>query len=484
VKTTNTIRVTAAMSVLVLMAGVTGTAAGAFAANRTSVKQGPRQVAPESGTAAPLIATNDGVLRFRPARPAGGQVKVAATPDPVRHPLSAAVCRQRYGLPCYGLPELSRAYGLDRLHRDGATGEGTTVALIMPFHDPHLKSAVSTYSRQYKLGEPRLTVVRHGSGIRTVDPADPMMLSAAVENELDSEMIRTTAPDARIEVIEVPGTWAPTSDMGTAANTAVWAARHIPNLGVVSMSYGWGEPNYRERNGGGLARLREQNAALHRAAGLGVTEVAATGDDGATTGNLAETAYYKRRAVYFPASSPDVTGVAGTELHLSDTGVRRARDTLWTDSDGQGTATGGGVSEVFGRPRWQPRALGSGRSVGDIALNASSRSRAWFYTPYSGVFPGQGPGWDRVAGTSASAPLMAGLVADAAAEAGHGLGNVNPALAGLRSHAGGGVLDVVKGCNTAHDVPGWCAADGPDTPTGVGTVGDASAFVGALAHSA
>lgn len=403
-----------------------------------------------------------------------------SAPQPVTHPLSPAECRAAYGSPCYGAGELARTYGLDRLRRHGLTGGGQEVALIMPFHDPHLPSVLATYSRQYGLGAPRLTVNRPYGPVKTIDPSDPNMAVPGTEEELDAEMIRTTAPGARIRVIEVPGDWISTTNMTTAASAAAWAARRFPRVAVISMSYGWGEPNYREKGGGGLALLHRQDATLRRVTGSGVTLLAADGDNGPTTANLAETALYKHRAVYFPASSPSVTAVSGTGLHLRDSGTRRARDTVWADTSGQGAATGGGHSDVFARPAWQPRQLGNRRNVGDIALAGSDRSRIWFYSAYSAL-AGQARGWERVAGTSLSSPLLGGLVADAAQQAGHRLGNINPTLAGMHD-ARDGVMDVTSGSNTANGVTGFHAHPGPDTPTGIGTVSDALRFTTALAR--
>ena len=47
-----------------------------------------------------------------------------------------------------------------------------------------------------------------------------------------------------------------------------------------------------------------------------------------------------------------------------------------------------------------------------------------------------------------------------------------------------GVLDITRGTNTAHGVPGYPAAPGYDLPSGIGTVGSAALFVPALARLA
>ena len=120
-------------------------------------------------------------------------------------------------------------------------------------------------------------------------------------------------------------------------------------------------------------------------------------------------------------------------------------------------------------------------TVGDRrgVVDASMDTRAWAYIGVPG--PRTSPGWAYVTGTSVSAPLLAGLVADAAQLAGHPLGLINPALYRMRGTADG-VLDITRGSSTARGVPGYPAAPGYDLPSGIGTVGSAALFVPALAR--
>jgi len=64
---------------------------------------------------------------------------------------------------------------------------------------------------------------------------------------------------------------------------------------------------------------------------------------------------------------------------------------------------------------------GGHRAVGDVAMAGSTASPVWFFTSRYQVLPAP-RGWTLVGGTSVSAPLFAGLAADAAALAGHSLG--------------------------------------------------------------
>jgi subtilase family serine protease len=219
--------------------------------------------------------------------------------------------------------------------------------------------------------------------------------------------------------------------------------------------------------------------------------VSANGDTGATGPNLAGDAVYSTQTAAFISTSPLVTAVAGTELHADDHGNRIHPDTVWGEHDGDGFATGGALSGAFTRPSYQDSItgiVGNHRGNADVAMDGSTASRVWMYTSKYQVLHGQEPGWVRTAGTSAASPLFAGIVADAAQAAGRPLGPINAALYRLgrtpATRAAAGIADVTEGCNTTVAVKGYCARVGTDLPSGVGTIGDASRFVPALAAAA
>ena len=80
--------------------------------------------------------------------------------------------------------------------------------------------------------------------------------------------------------------------------------------------------------------------------------------------------------VAYPASDPDVSAVGGTTTVILSDGRLAGPITAWgvqTELLGSNGATGGGVSAVFGRPKYQqPVAgiVGAARGLPDIALNA------------------------------------------------------------------------------------------------------------------
>jgi subtilase family serine protease len=227
-------------------------------------------------------------------------------------------------------------------------------------------------------------------------------------------------------------------------------------------------------------RLR---GAYEQAARDHVTVLAASGDEGATGYTYSMVNLYTRRVVSWPSTDPLVTAVGGTQLDLRANGTRRKPDIAWSDS-------GGGRSIFFARPSYQygVRAItGAQRGVPDVSMDASCSSPV----PIYGTFPGNGPAWSTICGTSLATPLLAGIVALADQEAGHSLGQINKALYTLAARHDPGIVDVVKGDNTAsfyqgstsYTVGGFAARKGYDLVSGLGTV-NAAYFVPELARLA
>ena len=132
---------------------------------------------------------------------------------------------------------------------------------------------------------------------------------------------------------------------------------------------------------------------------------AAAGDNDAGDGTSAKT-------VDLPAGCPGVLGCGGTRL------VAGFPETVWNDQPGEvsGEGSGGGYSGIFAPQSWQTGVFpGPGRAVPDVSANADPD------TGYNIYLDGQ---WQVVGGTSAVAPLYAGLFA----AFGRKLGWVSPKL--------------------------------------------------------
>jgi kumamolisin len=167
-----------------------------------------------------------------------------------------------------------------------------------------------------------------------------------------------------------------------------------------------------------------QDAAIQ-----GVTIFASSGDWGIT--NALGTA-----VALWPAVNPYVTGVGGTTLGANSGLVSSSNfvEYAWNEANAYYFVTGGGVSVNDAKPSFQnsvtiPATLttvstgklngAAGRGVPDISANASPEAGVLYY--YTGTQIAS-------AGTSASAPMMAGMFARINAALGRNVGWINPTL--------------------------------------------------------
>jgi kumamolisin len=196
--------------------------------------------------------------------------------------------------------------------------------------------------------------------------------------------------------------------------------------------------------------------ACQSAAALGVSVTVACGDSGSTDG-VSDGATH----VDFPASSPHVLACGGTKITVS--GTTLTNEVVWNDEVQSGGATGGGVSNVFALPTWQQNANisgatngGSGRGLPDVAGDAAPA------TGYSIEVDGQ---TEVVGGTSAVAPLWAGLIALLNQKMGKPIGFLNPQIYALLGSTA--FRDITQGTNGSYKAGvGWDACTGLGSPVG------------------
>jgi subtilase family serine protease len=305
-------------------------------------------------------------------------------------------------------------------------------------------------------------------------------------------MVHAVAPGASIVELLVKGTSLNTAASGVAASVA--ALRLGTSLGsVISISAAG-------QTGGEHCDTRPEVAALHAAlqgaAAHHVTVVAASGDIGAVGEpcqlfkGLTGGSFPPVKEVNLPASDPLVLAAGGTSLSANHTTGAYISESAWGLPFGQPgsqfQASGGGLGHVFSRPRYQGNVPGieGYRAVPDVAADASPHTgMAVVTTSRAGKYTISGSG-----GTSASAPLWAGLVALADQYARRHLGFVNAALYRI----GHGRLyhkalhDVTTGNNTVRFPPktisGYHATGGWDAVTGWGSP-NAGALVPLLART-
>ncbi len=225
---------------------------------------------------------------------------------------------------------------------------------------------------------------------------------------LDIEVVGSVAPGAQIAVYFAPNT---TNGFLDAITTAVHDSVRKPS--VVSISWGQAED---DPGGWTEQALHAYDQAFQDAATLGVTICVASGDDGS-----ADRVSDGEAHVDFPAASPWVLACGGTRLESSAGKI--TSEVTWNEPDHG--ATGGGVSRVFPIPSYQASAHvpnqvdtgAPGRGVPDVAGDADP------LTGYRVRVDGQ----DMViGGTSAVAPLYAGLIALVNAKLGRSAGLREP----------------------------------------------------------
>jgi kumamolisin len=319
----------------------------------------------------------------------------------------------------------------------GVNGQGQSVAII-ELGGGFRQSDLTTYFNQLGITKPKVVAVSVDHGKNA--PAGPN--SADGEVMLDIEVVGAVAPGANIVVY-----FAPNTDQGfiDSITTAVHDTVHRPS--VISISWGSPEINWTQ------ASVQAMDQAFQAAAAMGVSVYCAAGDNGANDFPPGPGAQPGNHAD-FPASSPHVVGCGGT--HITVNGSSISSEVVWNDPGGG--STGGGFSTLFPRPSWQPAVAGqTGRGVPDVAGDASPRSG------YAVRVDGQNT---TIGGTSAVAPLWAGLTALLNQKLGRPLGFANATLYGLNPSTGA-FVDITQGNNNGFNAgPGWDACTGLGRPDG------------------
>jgi kumamolisin len=236
-------------------------------------------------------------------------------------------------------------------------------------------------------------------------------------------------------------------------NTAIHDTTNSPS--VLSISWGAGELSYWTPT-----TISATDAILAQAVTMGVTVCVSSGDNGSTWGGTEE-------EVLYPASSRYVLGVGGTTLQLS--GNSRSSEVAWSDS-------GGGISAYQAIQSWQSglttKAYPSGtvssltvRGVPDISANADPNTGYQFYW-------GTGNTYSQYGGTSAAAPLIAGMIARINQLTGKRIGYANTLFYANPS----AFYDITSGENAAVISTGYSATSGWDAVTGLGVPNGSNIF--------
>ncbi|MGD0444413.1 MAG: protease pro-enzyme activation domain-containing protein [Edaphobacter sp.] len=352
------------------------------------------------------------------------------------------------------------------------------------------------------------TVLVPGTGVEAVSPADE------TESEIDLEYSSAIASQANIFLVYV-------GDNQNYNVLDALAYAITENIApVVSISYGFCEPSLSQ------TELDQDNALYEEASAQGQTLVAAAGDSGSTacaydtSADGITPAQEQALSVQFPASSPNVTAVGGTQMaagtftagtssywassslaNLPGSLLSYVPEVVWNeDSPTNGIAAGGGgTSTYFPRPSWQSGvpgiSSGAYRLLPDLALQSSIASPGYLLcldqpTPQGepassciNGFQNSNGQYTTAGGTSFAAPIFAGFLAilnQVQKEAGQG--NINPVLYGLAANPttyATAFHDITSGTNACLPSAATCSVAGEssyaatvgyDEATGLGSV--------------
>jgi subtilase family serine protease len=308
--------------------------------------------------------------------------------------------------------QILQANGIAPLQSAGLRGQGAKLAIVGEAPTP--ASDVSTFRTCFGTQGTSLKIHNAGS------------IKPIIESSLDAMVASMVAPKlARLDLWVHP--ISESDDDGDVEGFLQLLAQPLQATGngtplpnVISASYGECESIVKPYTASRTLVERQLTAT----AALGITTVVAAGDTGSSAcarGVPASqlTSSDKKPQVSWPASSPWVLAVGGTNLTLaSDNAI--ASSGAWNDtaypSPYRATAGGGGGTSTFeAKPWWQPARSFSAsgkRMVPDVAAFADE-SPGYPIVCSKGVqgCKGSGQSIAFVGGTSAATPLVAGMIA-------------------------------------------------------------------------
>ncbi len=367
--------------------------------------------------------------------------------------------------------DLAAIYNISALYRAGYDGTGQKI--VIPGQTNINLADIRAFRSRFGLPVKDPQIVLSGSD-PGVSPEDQ------IEADLDLEWSGAVARNATIIYVNSRNVF-----------DSIQYAIDQNLAPVISLSYGGCETG----NPAGFRSIAQQANAQ------GITWLNSSGDSGAAGCDYNVKVATGGPAVVFPANIPEVTAVGGTEFNetandTSSLGWGSTNTANWASASGwisekawndtalgQGLAsTGGGASQVYGKPWWQS---GTGvpddkaRDVPDVSLSASGAHDGYLMFANGQLYS--------VGGTSASSPAFAGIVSllnqylvakGSLAKA--GLGNINPALYNLAQKtsdvfhdtiAGDNIVPCAAGSNgCANGSFGYKAGVGYDMVTGLGSV--------------
>ncbi len=359
------------------------------------------------------------------------------------------------------------AYNYVPLQSANLQGQGERVALIEI--DGFRYSDLRNFSKCFGLATPAI----NGFGVGLKKPLAP-----GGESTLDLEVLDAAAP--KLKAVDVYESRPNAVDVLHSLTAPLSNPGSKPD--VISASLGSCEEATHLTIGN--SGLRHVEGALALAAASGISVLASSGDDGSSACLTPDGRPLPGLAVSYPASSPFVTGVGGTNISLNPANQIVAQ-TVWNDSPLVLAAGGGGFSSLFQRPSYQDGlVIAPHRAVPDVSMLADVAPGYEIYCTARSDCIGKGhtSPWTQVGGTSAASPLLAGGLAlvDQALRMAHrqdiGLANALLYAVDHSPSAASVISDVVTNNNdlgqSLIERPFGCCTAGPgfDEASGLGSV--------------
>ncbi|MGH2915621.1 MAG: S53 family peptidase [Solirubrobacteraceae bacterium] len=427
-------------------------------------KLSKKHVKGQRGT--PYSECVSGVKRMARAMSSHAQAQASATPLAVSVPRSPGVfparrdanttCTLPDGSPvdffhCYTPQDIRSAYGVDRVAplADGSPnyGQGQTIVLVDAYGSPTAAQDLQTFHDTFFPNLPRPNFDQvfpqgnpqyHNTCSSSKGLSGPCAAANwSGEATLDIEWAYSIAPEAHIILLAVP----PAETVGVQGFPNLFKAISAeidatPPGTLFSMSFGAAEQDF---GGAGAQQTAKFDAVFQKGLAKRDNFFASSGDTG-TVGSSKqhkESRTFPYPTVGYPASSPYVVAVGGTQLQYGWTWTPSSNDAFnsdgsfnpayWSSTDSGDTqavwneswgpiSTGGGASALYPRPSWQSgvdATSGDHRLVPDTAWNAAVNGGVDVYiSAYPQYNCGGGSAcWQVYGGTSAASPQTAGLTA-------------------------------------------------------------------------
>jgi subtilase family serine protease len=316
---------------------------------------------------------------------------------------------------------LLSTYNATSLVSNGDNGRSKTIGILEFGGTPYMAQELQAYDRATGLPAPPSFT------ITPIGPYQPKLGYADVEEELDVEFSHAMAPRAGIDLYIANGAlnWAP----------IIALVDQQDKVSVLSQS--WSDTEESFLLGPGFFNFNIVLGDQYFLLGSleGITFLCSSGDTGGTG-----FAGQPLGSQFWPATSPYVTAVGGTQTYLTFKGstVTSSLQTAWSNEGFEpslanfGGSTGG-VSSVEPKPWYQdsiatPTSYVNGRMTPDVSLQAGVPPGTYVLVDRREVSSSSGYVWLITGGTSEASPLLAGLLCDIDTAISGTLGSINPAI--------------------------------------------------------